>query len=239
MRRVLRYWPVIVMLLAAALGYALGLQRYVSPDMLARHQAALHRLVSAHPVELALIYVAVFAASLMLSLPGGAVVTALGGLLFGTIPGTALAVAGAVIAAELIFLAMRHAAAERLARRHGALFERIRRRMQTDGVSYLLVLRLLPVLPFWLVSLLPVLVGMRLLPYTLATLAGVIPPTILFASVGTALDHLLATAAHPDLSSLFPWRQLLPLGGLALVCMIPVGWRAWKNRNARKKPRRK
>ncbi len=135
---------------------------------------------------------------------------------------------GAALAGTALYLALQFAVEDPLARRHGPLVEKIRREMETDGVSYLLVLRLLPVLPFWLVSLLPVLVGMRFGPYFFATVVGVIPPTVVFVSLGTGARQILSNHGHLHLASTLSLDVLLPLVGLAVLSLLPIAWRHWR-----------
>lgn len=90
------------------------------------------------------------------------ILTLAGGLLFGTVTGAARAVAGATIGAVLLFLAARCALGGWLAGRARGLLDRVRPGLERDGFSYMLALRRLPVVPFWLVNLALALVGMRL-----------------------------------------------------------------------------
>jgi uncharacterized membrane protein YdjX (TVP38/TMEM64 family) len=230
--RVKRFAPLMLLLAAVIAVYALGLQRQLSWAALAQHQAALHAAVVTHPITSAAGYVAAYAVTVALSLPGAAVLTVAGGLLFGIGTGAALAVAGATLGAVLLFLAARYALADLLAAKAGPLMSRIRPGLQRDGFSYLLALRLIPAFPFWLVNLAPALAGMRLAPFAAATLLGIIPGSVVFASIGAGLGDVLARGGMPDLSVVLSARVLLPLAGLAALSLVPVGWRRWKARRA-------
>jgi uncharacterized membrane protein YdjX (TVP38/TMEM64 family) len=232
MRILQRLAPLLVLGLGIAAVYGLGLQRQLSWAALAAHQAALHAFVAAHPVASAIGYVALYAVAVALSLPGGAVLTVAGGLLFGVAPGAALAVVGATLGAVLLFLIARYALYDLLATKAGPLMARIRPGLESNGFSYLLALRLLPVFPFWLVNLAPALAGMRLAPYAAATFLGIIPGAVVFASIGAGVGSVLASGGTPDLSLVFSPRILLPLLGLAALSLAPVAWRHWKGRHA-------
>ncbi len=124
------------LLLLGAIGVGLwqsGLLGELSWGSLARHQATLLGAVGANPLLAGAIYVVTYALLVALSVPEGAVVTAAGGLLFGTLVGGALAVVGATIGAVILFLVARTAFAEVMARRARGLIERIRPRLQRDG----------------------------------------------------------------------------------------------------------
>jgi uncharacterized membrane protein YdjX (TVP38/TMEM64 family) len=137
-------------------------------------------------------------------------------------------VAGATLGAVLLFLAVRVALAPLLARRAPRLLARIRPGLERDGFSYLLAIRLIPAFPFWLVNLAPALVGMRLLPYAAATLLGVIPAAVVFASLGAGVGGVLAAGQRPDLGVILAPHILGPLIGLAALSLLPVLWRRWR-----------
>ena len=225
--RLLRWWPILLIVVAAAALYASGAQRFLSLDTLSERQEQLRGLVAEYPLAAASAFIAATAVFLMTSLPAEGLLTALGGLVFGTIPGTLLSVAGTVAAAVMLFLSLRHALSTPRSE-HRPLVKGLRRRMQGDAVSYLLMLRLVPVLPFALVSLLAVLVGMRLRAFTLATTVGVIPPTLVFASLGTGMRRVLDAHEAIQMSTFTSPTVLLPLVGLALLSLLPIVWRRWR-----------
>ena len=228
MRRML---PLIVLLALLALAYAMGWHHALSWDMLAARRAELQGAVAAQPFLAALAYVAVYAAAVAVSIPGAVVITVTGGLLFGTVLGTVLAVTGATIGAVLVFLAARSALRPLLARRVGPWLDRLRPGLEQDGFNYLLALRLIPVVPFWLVNLAPALVGMRLAPFALATFLGIIPGSAVFASIGAGIGHVLDTGGTPDLSLIVSAPVLLPLLALAALSLLPPLWKRWRNRH--------
>lgn len=219
--------PVFVAMLAAAALLALhgGADTARAWAALAAHQAALHRWVAAAPVTVGALYCLGYAACVALSLPLGAAFTVTGGLLFGTVAGTLLAVLSASAGAVLLFLLARGALAPVLARRAGPFLDRLRGPLQRDGFSYLLALRLIPVVPFWLLNLAPALLGMRLAPFAGATVLGIIPAAAVLAGVGSGLGGVLAAGRPPDLAVLRSPPVLLPIAGLVVLSLLPVAWR--------------
>ncbi len=227
-----RLWPVVPLLALAGLFYALGLHRYLSLAALARDQAALRQLAVAQPVLAPVVYVLVYVATAAVSLPSSAPLSVAAGVMFGLATGTVYAVTGGELGAIAAFLLVRHVCADLVERRAGHLLHRMRPGLERDGFSYLLALRLLPVLPFWLVNLAPPLVGMRLAPYAAATLIGIVPMIAVFAALGAGFGDALATGHKPDLWILVSPEIILPLTGLSALALLPVCWRAWKTRNA-------
>jgi uncharacterized membrane protein YdjX (TVP38/TMEM64 family) len=226
-----RLWPMLLILALLAVALASGLLGQLNWASLAAHETALRRLVAVAPATAGAAYVAAYAAAVALSLPLGALLTVSGGLLFGALIGGMLAVAGATIGAILLFLAARSAVAPLLAARAGPFLDRVRPGLQRDGFSYLLVLRLIPMVPFWLVNLAPALVGIPLATFAGATFIGIMPATFVFAGLGAGVDAVLAAGGQPDMSLIWSLPVLLPLVGLAVLSLLPVAWRRWRTRN--------
>lgn len=227
-----RLLPLLALILLALVAWALGVGEYLNWAALGREQAALRGFVAAYPVPTACVYLLVYTAVVALSLPQAVVITIAGGLLFGTILGGALAVAGATAGAIILFLLARTALGDALARRGGPFIRTVRAGLERDGFNYLLAIRLIPVFPFWLVNLAAALGGVRLLPYAAATLIGITPGTFVFASIGAGIGGVLATGGQPDLSIILSPTVLGPLLGLAVLSLLPLAWRRWKGTDA-------
>ncbi len=243
-----RFLPVGILLAAMAVGYALGLHRYLSFAAFLESRAALAARVEAMPVVSALSFVAVYTVVVALSVPGASLLTLSAGFLFGWLAGSALTVIAATAGAVILFLVARSALADTFRRRAGPFLAKMQDGFQEDAFNYLLFLRLVPLFPFWLVNLAPALLGMRLGPYALATLIGILPGSIAFATIGAGLDSVIAAslAADPACAgggactpSLDPRKLVTPellfgLGALGVVALIPVALKAWKRRKAEK-----
>lgn len=223
-----RAWPLLLIAGLLVLAWASGAARLLSFEALAEHRAALSAWVAARPVAAAGTYVALYIAVVALSLPGGAVMTLAGGFLFGVWLGTALTVVGATLGACALFLAARSALAPLVAGRAAGLLDKVRPGLERDGFFYLLTLRLIPVVPFWLANLAPALVGMPFGAYAAATALGIIPGTAVFSGIGAGLGEILAAGGRPDLSVILSPPILLPLLGLAALSLLGAWWRGRK-----------
>ncbi|MBR0673180.1 TVP38/TMEM64 family protein [Neoroseomonas soli] len=220
-----RLWPLLILAGVVAVAWASGATRLLTFEALAEHRAALGAWVAARPVAAAAAYVGIYAAAIALSLPGGAVMTLAGGLLFGAWLATALAVVGATAGACALFLLARSALAPLVAGRAAAFIDLIRPGLERDGFFYLLTIRLIPVVPFWLANLAPALLGMPFGAYAAATAIGIIPGTAVFAGIGAGLGEVLAAGERPDLGVLLSPPILLPLLGLGALSLLGAWWR--------------
>src|SRR4029453_15155991 len=168
-----RLAPRAILLLGPALFLLLGLERYFSFEMLSRHHATLAAWVAGNTTLAVILFVLVYALVVAFSLPIAIIITPLGGFLFGVWLGALLSGIGATPGSGGVFLAGRPPFYDLFHARAGAALARFEDGFRRDSFSYLLFLRLVPVFPFWLVNIVPALLGMRLGPYTLATLIGI------------------------------------------------------------------
>jgi uncharacterized membrane protein YdjX (TVP38/TMEM64 family) len=213
---------VAILLAGLAIFLLLGLERYFSFEMLARHKATLTAWVAANRLLAGLTFVLAYAFMVAFSLPVAVVATPVGGFLFGTWTGAGLSVVAATLGSIAVFLAARYAFRDLFRARAGATLARLEEGFRHNDFSYLLFLRLVPVFPFWLINIVPALLGMQLRRYVLATLLGIVPASIVYASVGAGLGAVLKRGEQPNLGIIFEWHVLLPLLGLAAMALLPV-----------------
>jgi uncharacterized membrane protein YdjX (TVP38/TMEM64 family) len=232
-KRSLRRWlPLVLIAAGIVLFFLLGLQRYLSLEALRAHHAWLAESVAEHLLLVLLAYGLVYVAVVALSLPGATALTLAGGWMFGPWIATGATVVTATAGATLLFLAARTAFAQSLRRRAGPWLARLEKGFQADAFNYLLVLRLVPLVPFFVVNLVPALLGMRLKPFVLATLIGIIPGTFVFAAAGAGLGQLLESTDPLTLGSVLSPLNLTALTGLALLAVVPLLYRRWSRRRA-------
>lgn len=213
--------------LAAALApvYVFDLTDYLSFQALAENEAALKALVARMPIIAAALYMAVYVLAVALSIPGAIWLSLAGGLLFGTLQGGLLIVVSASCGAALLFLVARYLAGDALRARAGPGLKNFEAAFNRDAASYLLVLRLLPIFPFFIVNLGAALVGARFSTFVVTTFFGIMPATFVFASIGNGISVLLQAGEAPNLSIVTRPDIMLPLTGLALLSLMPVVWR--------------
>ena len=216
--RLLRYSPLLLLGVVPLAAWYAGL---LSAAQLGPHIRDARALAAAHPNLAPLAYVALYGALVAASIPTGTLLTITGGALFGPLLGSALALVAATAGAVILFLIARGTVGAALERRHGARLAQLRPRLERDGFTGLLALRLLPVVPFWLLNIAPALAGMRLLPYALATLIGILPGVAMIATIGADIAGSLADGASFDPATLLRPAFLLPRLGLGLLALTP------------------
>ncbi len=222
--------PVAVLVVGLAAFFALGLDDYLSLEALKENRGVLRDWVAAHGIGAGVVYAAVYAAAVALSIPGGLILTVAGGFLFGPYWGTLYVVFGATIGATILYLAARYAFADMLRAKAGAAMTKMEAGFNEHPKSYLLVLRLVPLFPFWLVNIVPAFLGVTFGNYVIATVFGIIPGTFVYTLVGDGAGAVLDRGGDLDLGIIFEPRFILPIAGLVLLALVPVAYRKIRDR---------
>jgi uncharacterized membrane protein YdjX (TVP38/TMEM64 family) len=191
-------------------------------NLLARHHSAVSRWVEDNYLAAVGLYILTYLVGTSLSLPCAGWLTVGGGLLFGAFASTFYAVFGATAGATTVFLLARTFGGDLLRTKAGTTLDRMEQGFRRNSFSYLLALRLLPLIPFWLVNLVPGLLNVRLRTFVLATMIGIIPGTAMFASLGGGAAAILDRGERPDTLMLFEPEIFIPLAGVALLVLLPV-----------------
>jgi len=221
-----RWLPLLLLALFALALYASGLHRYLGFRALAEHRDWLLGEVAALGLWAAAAFVLFYAAAAAVSIPGALFLSVLGGFLFGTVVGAVCDLAGATIGATAVFLVARGSLGPLLRQRAGPFLVRLESGFRRNAVSYLLVLRLVPIFPFFVVNLVAAFLGVRLRVFVLCTLFGMAPGALIYASIGAGLGGVLDRGEMPDLGAIvFEPHFLLPLLALALLASVPVFYR--------------
>ena len=156
---------------------------------------------------------AAYILTVALSLPVASLLTLAGGALFGW-TAAAVIICAATIGATIVFIAARTVLNEFFVKRTTGFMAKLEAGFQKNAFSYLLALRLIPAAPFWVVNIVPALLGMRLNHYVLATFIGITPGTLIYVWVARSFDSLLSRGQSPDLSVLSEPAIIVPLFAL-------------------------
>lgn len=227
-----RFAPLAVIAAAIAAAFGLGVGDYLSFEALRDNRDVLMTLVKDHTLLAIIGFIVLYAVSTALSLPGGAVLSIAGGFLFGSITGTAWIVIGATLGAVGIFLAAKTALGNILKAKAGLWLKKMESGFQDNAFNYLLVLRLVPLFPFFVVNLVPAFLGVNLRTFAIATVLGIIPGAFVFASVGAGLGSVFEQGETFSPSAALTPEVITALIGLAILALVPVGCEKLRTRRA-------
>ncbi|MCC7441968.1 MAG: TVP38/TMEM64 family protein [Bdellovibrionales bacterium] len=199
--------------LAALACWALGLGDYLSLDQLRASREALQGYADAHPVSARAGYVALYVGVTSVALPWALALTLAGGAIFGLAWGTLLVSVSATAGATVAFLLSRYVLGESVQRRFGARLAPLNEGFRREGGFYLLSLRMVPLVPYFLVNILMGLTPIRAQTYVWVSFVGMLPSTAVFVNAGTELGQInsLSGILSPGMVCAFAAVGVLPL----------------------------
>jgi len=187
-KRKLVVLAVIVALVVAF--FALDLRQYLTLEYVKGRQAVLAGYVQEHPLQTAAAYFGVYVAVTGLSLPGAAVLTLLGGAVFGLLWGTLIVSFASSIGATLAFLASRFLLRDWVQARFGKFLKPVDEGVRKEGAFYLFALRLVPAFPFFVVNLVMGLTAIPVRTFYWVSQAGMLAGTLAYVYAGTQLASI-------------------------------------------------
>lgn len=224
-----RLLPLVVVAAGIAAFFAFGLDEYLSFQALQEHREFLTTWTAENKVLAAIFFVVGYCVMVALSLPGAVWATLAGGFVFGTLVGGVYVVTGATLGATAIFLIARYALADFFRSKASNAIEKMEAGFNENALSYMFVLRLVPLFPFWLVNLVPAFLGVKLRTYVIGTFFGIMPGSLVYASVGNGLGAVFEQGGTPDLGIIFTPEILGPILGLAALSLVPVIYKRIKS----------
>lgn len=222
--RMARLLPLAAILAVAVVG-AFTLKDYLSFQALADNREALIAFRDANYIATVGVFVLAYAVIVAFSLPGATIATLTGGFLFATFPGALFNMTGATIGATLIFMAARMGAGDKLEAKmnaSGGLVRKIKAGIDENQWEMLFLIRLVPVVPFFIANLVPAFVGVPLWRYVLTTFIGIMPGAVVYTSIGAGLGEVFARGETPNLGIIFEPHVLFPILGLSALAVLPI-----------------
>lgn len=207
--------PAIVLLTACLIGPYLDLRQ------LAAHEAQIRQFCSQHAFAALAFAFAIYTIAAGLSLPAATALTLACGWIFGFWPALILVSFASTAGASLAFLASRLLFQSYITSSHSQKLQAVRQAIDQDGVHYLLMLRLVPLMPFFLVNLLMGLTRMRLRTFWWSSQLGMLPATAVYVAAGAATPSLDVFVERGFAGLLSP--QLV--AALAVAGLMPISIR--------------
>ncbi len=194
--------------------YFLFLRDYISIEYIKVHRDRLHALVDIHYIQSVLLYIGTYILITALVLPGAITLSLLGGFLFGIWPGILYLVIGATVGACVTFVFVRYVFGDYVQKRFGARLAPFNESVQQHGGLFLFVIRLMPIVPFWLANLLAPLTVISFSTFLVTTFFGIIPGGIVYLYAGKSLGSI------DSVRDLMTAKIMLPFGLLIVVSAV-------------------
>lgn len=218
-------WAPLVLLVGAAAAAFAFFGDYLSLETLRENRQGLEAWRDQNYFAAAGVYMGAYALVVALSIPGALWMTLAGGFLFGLWPGAPMVIVAATAGAMVIFLVARGSLGASLRERAGPWMRRFERGFNENSVSYLLIMRLTPVVPFFVANVAPALLGVKTRVFFWTTLIGIAPGVAVYSWVGASIGDALSSgaAAEGDIAGVIFQPQFLgPLLGLAALSALPI-----------------
>jgi len=225
-----KYLPILTILTLMLAVYFTGFYRALDFDTLKYHHYELIEYVNNNPIMTPFMFMGAYAASTALSIPGRLILTLLGGFLFRQPLCTLYVVIGATTGATLLFLSAKIAIESFFKKRSAPFLKKMESGFKKNAVSYMLFLRFVPLIPFWLGNLIPAFFRVRLRSYIWTTLVGITPSAIVFTQAGRGLGEIFETSDDFSLASVLNIETKIALFALGIFALIPVFVKKWRNR---------
>jgi uncharacterized membrane protein YdjX (TVP38/TMEM64 family) len=215
--------------LALAFGVWFLFRDELSLEALATREAELRAHAARRPLVAMVTAFAVYVGVTALSLPLATVLTLTLSWFFTQAFGAAgfwvalLVVSfGATAGSTLAFLLSRYLFRRAVRERFGERLRRFDTALEREGVFYLFTLRLLPVVPFFVVNLVMGLTPLRIRTFWWVSQLGMLPGTAAYAYAGSAIPSL-AALAEQGVRGILTWEIF---AALALLACFPLVIRA-------------
>ena len=203
----------LLVVVALAVFFAAGGQRYFSFENLKAQQAAVEAWRAASPWQTALAFFLIYVAFTALSLPAAALLTLLAGAIFGLLWGVVIVSFASTLGATLAMLAARFVLRDWVQEHFGAQLAGVNRGVEKEGAFYLFTLRLIPAVPFFLINLAMGLTPIRTWTYYWVSQVAMFPATVLYVNAGRELASL------ESLQGILSWQLI---GAFVLLGIFPL-----------------
>jgi uncharacterized membrane protein YdjX (TVP38/TMEM64 family) len=222
--RIKKYIIPLSIVIIAIVGFAL-LRDYLSYETLRNNHESLVNFKNENYWVTVIIFIISYITLVTFALPGSPIASLTGGFLFGLAFGTFLNVTAAATGATLIFLAAKNGFGNKLTQRIDASegsIRKIRDGIKRDEISYLFLIRLIPIIPFAVANLVPALFGVSLRNFFFTTYIGIIPGGLVFTWLGSGLSEIFKQNEEPNFSIIFEIYVIGPILCLCLISFLPI-----------------
>jgi uncharacterized membrane protein YdjX (TVP38/TMEM64 family)/Fe-S oxidoreductase len=213
MKPAIRIFLLIAIAILIFLFFSNGIHHHLSLENIKDRQAFLQNFYAGHPVLVLAAFTALYIPVVALNLPGALVLGLTAGALFGTLAGTILISFASSIGAALSCLLSRYLLRDWVHRRFRGKLDRVNKGILEESHFYLFALRLMPVIPFFIINMVMGVTTMRLWTFYWVSQLGMLPGTAVFVNAGSQIGKM------DSLSGILSLKLIL---SLVLVGIFPL-----------------
>lgn len=188
---------------------------YLNLENLANQEAQLRQFQTENPILVYGIAFLIYVAVTGFSLPGALVLTVVFAWYFGFWRGAVLISFASTTGATLAFLLSRYLLRDWIQNRFGKRLSAFNENLEREGPFYLFSLRLIPVVPFFVINLVMGLTPMKTRTFWWVSQLGMIPGTLVYVYAGSTVPSL-QKLSEQGLGSILSWQLATALVLLGL-----------------------
>jgi uncharacterized membrane protein YdjX (TVP38/TMEM64 family) len=222
-----KYLPVAIILLLIAVIYLSGVSQYLNFDTLKAYRTHLVKLVRYHLLEASFAFIGIYALSTALSIPAGGMFTLAAGFLFPLPLAFLYSIIGSTVGSFILFLIAQTTLKTILRERASSFLKKMETGITNHTVSYLLFLRFIPIIPFWLVNLIPAFFKIHWYTYLWTTFIGVMPGSFIFNYAGIGLGKIFDSNQPFSVDLVFNKQLKIAIILLAFFALVPIFFKKW------------
>ena len=218
-----KFIPVIVIASAFLTAFLFGAKAITFDDFISNRDQIL-TFRDSNLIFSVMIFMLIYISVVTFSIPGATILSVTGGFIFGLEVGLILNILSATIGATFLFLAVRLGFGNLLTsfEKGSAKFSELIEQLKINEINILLLLRLIPVVPFFIANILPAIAGVSLKNFFWTTFLGITPGGFVFTLIGANAGDFFDRGEAPDLTVFWSLEFLAPLICLIILVAFPI-----------------
>ena len=202
--------------------------QYINFTTLKENRNVLIDFVSQNYFTTVFMYILLYLISTAFAIPVGTVLTITGGFLFGVYFGTLYTVIGATMGASVLY-AMSDKLFNGLFRGKAQQYvEKMRQGFNDNALSYMLILRLIPIFPFVIVNVVAGFLKVRFLYFFIGTFIGIIPGTFVYSLSGSGLGSIFDSGQEFSINNILTPELIGALIAMGALSTLPIIYKKLK-----------
>jgi uncharacterized membrane protein YdjX (TVP38/TMEM64 family) len=228
----LKIWlPPALLICAIITFWLLHANDYFTLSMLQHHHAQLDRFIAQHYLYSVILFISLYTVLVYLSVPVASFLTVLAGYLYSPPLALLYASVAATLGACLLFKTVKSSLGYAVSKKEMHWHQQLKIGFERNSWSYLLILRLVPLFPFWIVNIATALLNVKLRDFVITTFIGIIPACCVYVLLGHGIQHTLESQNSLNLHLLYSPRILFPMLGLSLLSLAPILYKRLRSNN--------
>ena len=221
-----KFIPVILIASAFLLAFLLGAKAITFDDFISNRDQIL-TFRDSNLIFSIMIFMLIYISVVTFSIPGATILSVTGGFIFGLEVGLILNILSATIGATFLFLAVRLGFGNLFGKfeKGSVKFSDLIEQLKANEINLLLLLRLIPVVPFFAANILPAIANVSLKNFFWTTFLGIIPGGFVFTLIGANAGSFFDRGEAPDLTVFWSFEFLGPLICLIILVTLPMFFR--------------